>query len=63
MAGGPRAQEQSEKSVYTEMPAVVGVADLLQDERVQAVLREMVLVAGSEMERQLQPEPEPHVVA
>ena len=59
VAGGPRAQEQAE----AEIP--VYMADLLQDERVQAVIRELVSVSGKEYEPEFEPqclgEPEPYV--
>jgi hypothetical protein len=43
--------------VYGELPPGLYMADLLQDERVQAVLREMApVVGGGETER----EPEPY---
>jgi hypothetical protein len=52
-----KQSEKPEQAVYGELPPGLYMADLLRDERVQAVLREMApVVGGGETER----EPEPY---
>ena len=54
-----RTQEMSEIPVYGELPTGIGISDLFRDDRVQAVLRELVAAAGGgESESTFQPEPE-----
>ena len=53
------AQEMTEIPVYGELPAGVGISDLFMDDRVQAVLRELVAAGGGgESESTFQPPPE-----
>eukprot|EP01046_Picozoa_sp_COSAG06_P057870 COSAG06_NODE_11428_length_1512_cov_1.106865_1_plen_364_part_10 len=53
----PEQSEKPEKPVFEELPPGLYMADLLQDERVQAVIRELALVSGKETEHQVEPEP------
>ena len=50
--------EKPEQAVYEELPPGLYMADLLRDERVQAVLREMAPVVGGGETEQM-PEPYP----
>ena len=50
--------EKPEKPVFEELPPGLYMADLLRDERVQAVLREMAPVVGGGETEQM-PEPYP----
>ena len=55
-----KQSEKPEQAVYEELPPGLYMADLLRDERVQAVLREMAPVVGGGETEQM---PEPRVVA